>query len=361
MYRIRSREGNRTLGDERKTHDEVCGTGLSLLLCELLLEEHGSQCNRAGRCHTADHHGCHHVIVAGGDGCGTEYISRLVEGAAHIDGHHRCQNEAEHQTAGASHAGETVVQGNVYGTHDGLHHEAHDQSDTENAQHRVNQHRRNLLQCLREMSADLPQQQNQIACNEAGYQGTQETGFSLISDHAAHEADSQRRTITDGHGDEASQHRQHEAEGHAAHILEPCRQRGNCTEVASLIQRQGIQIHAEAVDQEGDGNEDTAAHHEGQHVGNAVHKLRIDLMTHTAGLAAGLLYRLSAGSAVINRHLTGYGSFQELRCLADAVGYLALNHPLAVKAIHGYLGVCCHDDAVCRINFLLGQHILRTG
>ena len=39
--------------------------------------------------------------------------------------------------------------------------------------------------------------------------------------------------------------------------------------------------------------------------------------------------------------------------LADAVGNRAFDEPLSMEAFHRYLGICCHDNAVCLCDLLV--------
>ena len=98
-------EGNGSFGNETATHNNVGYGGISLCLCKLLREEDTGKGNAQRRHHAAYHNGCHGNVACLYGGvcqacaccqqfaCGTEYhgsvyISRLVDGTAHVNRHH---------------------------------------------------------------------------------------------------------------------------------------------------------------------------------------------------------------------------------------------------------------------------------
>ena len=63
---------------------------------------------------------------------------------------------------------------------------------------------------------------------------------------------------------------------------------------------------------------------------------------------------------MIDRSLAGKSLVQKLISLVDAVGYLGLNHRLAVKARHFHVLVRSDDNALRLGNLLTGKHVLGT-
>ena len=273
MQWVGCREGDRALGDERQAHDEVHRAGFPLLLCEPVLEKQCCKSNGTGRYHAADHDCRHDVIVACGDGCGAEDVSRLIEGAAHVDGHHAGHDDAQKDPAGTAHVGQCGVQSRVQRADGRLYQELHDQAHEEDAAQRIQKYRCDLLYGLGQFGKDLDQKQNQVARDKACRQRAQEAGFACGSHHAADEAHGQSRPVCNAHGDESGQDREHEAEGHVADAFQGGGGRRDGTESRPRFVREGVHIHAKAVDQERQRDEDAAAHHEGEHMGDAVHKL----------------------------------------------------------------------------------------
>ena len=216
MQWVGCREGDRALGDERQAHDEVHRAGFPLLLCEPVLEKQCCKSNGAGRYHAADHDCRHDVIVACGDGCGAEDVSRFIEGAAHVDGHHAGHDDAQKDPAGTAHVGQCGVQSRVQRADGRLYQELHDQAHEEDAAQRIQKHRRDLLYGLGQPGEGLDEEQHQVACDKACRQRAQEAGFACGSHHAADEAHGQSGTVRNAHGDKSGQDREHEAEGHVA-------------------------------------------------------------------------------------------------------------------------------------------------
>ena len=98
VQRIGSCKGDGAFGDEGDAHDVVDNARLALLLGPTVLEERGGEGGDDRGNHAADHDGSHDLLadlVAAGEGCGAEDVRGLVDGAAHVDGHHAAEDEAE--------------------------------------------------------------------------------------------------------------------------------------------------------------------------------------------------------------------------------------------------------------------------
>ena len=114
---------------------------------------------------------------------------------------------------------------------------------------------------------------------------------------------------------------------------------------------------ARLVQQEGDGDQDTAAYDEGQHVGDAVHQVLV-------GLAAdGFIFCRACGYGSIAFQ---DGSFvvqdlvDQLVGLVDAGGNVGLQDLLASESVKLDLLVCSDDDALGVLYFVSGQDVLGT-
>ena len=231
MDRVCCCEWNRTLSDEGESHDEVGRTGFSFFFCKFIFEQQGCKCNRTRRNHTADHNGCHNVVVSCCDGCCSEYVSCFVERAAHVDGHHAAEDHAKDQLAGSAHGSKTIVQYRVDGSHDRLYNEEHQKSHRKDADYRVNQNRRNLFECFRKFLTCFAEAKDNVACCKTGNECSKETGGSARCHHTADKTKGKCRPVADCHGDVACKNREHEAECHAADLFEHRCSRGNRTEV----------------------------------------------------------------------------------------------------------------------------------
>ena len=357
MQRIGCCKGNRSFSDESQTHNKVGRAGFSFFFRKLFLEEKGCQSDGTGRCHTANHNRCHNVIISCRDGRRAEHICRFVERAAHINGHHAAQDQSEDDFARSAHAGQSVVQRRIEAAHHRFYQKGHDQAHDQKSNQRVDQYRSDLFQKIGQFITDSAQHYDRITRQETGRQCAQKTGLSAGSDHAAHKSKGQRRSVTDGHGDEARQYRKHKAECRIPQPFEPCGRRRDRTEIRSLRHIKCIHIHAQTVDQKGDRDQDTAAHHERKHMRNAVHQLRVDLVSRTAAFPGSLSRRPCSGRCYVNRHIAANSAVQKLPCLADPVRNLTLDNLLAGKTIHGHLRVGRDNDAVSLFNFFRRKDI----
>ena len=280
---------DRALGDEAEAHDVVDDAVAALVGSPLPGAEGGGEGDGDGRHHAAHHDGSHDLIVAGGEGCGAEDVSRLVEGAAHVDAHHTGHDRAQQDLGGAAHGVQPVGHGGVDHAHDGVD-AAHDRAHDEDAAQRVDEHGTDAVQAGGELFGDLLEELHHITGHETGQQSGQEaagdaggltsgdTGEvgAVHGQHAACEADGQTRTVRNGHGDEARQDGEHIAEGRRTHRLEEGGQRGIHAEVGG--------IDAVIVQQEGQRYHDAAAHHEGQHMGDAVHQVLVEAAAKAVGI-----------------------------------------------------------------------------
>ena len=60
---------------------------------------------------------------------------------------------------------------------------------------------------------------------------------------------------------------------------------------------------------------------------------------------------------MIYRNISGNGTVNQLVCLADSVGNLTFDDFLSIETVHGDLGICCYDNAVCFLDLLIRKYI----
>ena len=89
----------------------------------------------------------------------------------------------------------------------------------------------------------------------------------------------------------------------------------------------------------------------------SVHKLRINLMTYSAGFTVG---GRSLDCSIITleyRYIPSNHPVHQLVRLADTVRYLADNYLFPIKPIHRNLSIRCDDNAVRFVNLLRCKYI----
>ena len=354
--------GNSALRHEAQTHDVVHDAVAALVRRPLAGAEGGGQGDGDGRNHAAHHDGGHHLVVAGGKGGGAKDVGCLVDRAAHIHTHHTGHDSTQQHLGAAAQCVQPVGHGGVDHAHDrvhGAHHRTYDQD----AAQRVDEHRPNTVQAGGQLFGDLFEELHNVARCKTGQQRCKEAAGdaggaacgkvgkvgAVHSQHAAGKTYSQARTVGDGHGNEACQNGQHVAEGCAAHRLEEGGDGGVHAEVCG--------VDAVIVQQEGQRDHDAAAHHEGQHVGNAVHQVLVQAAAE-AVLGGAVILGCCAALGVVHGHLAVGDLFDQLLRLVDAVIYAGKQHRLAVKAGGVHLFFRCHDDAVTGGDLSAGQDIL---
>ena len=90
-----------------------------------------------------------------------------------------------------------------------------------------------------------------------------------------------------------------------------------------------------------------------------IHKLCIDLMSDTATRFCVLAASLSI-CCMIKWNISRCCSLDQLICLVNSIRNLTFYHTLTIKTVHWHLRICCYNNTVCIVNFLLCQHILCT-
>ena len=365
MQRIGSCKGDGAFGDEGDAHDVVDDARLALLLGPTVLEERGGEGGDDRGNHAADHDGSHDLLadlVAAGEGCGAEDIRGLVDGAAHVDGHHAAEDEAEDDLVTGAEAVEPGGDTSVDGTDDGVD-EEHQETHDEDAAEREEKHGLDALERVGQLVEQLAETEDDVAACEAGDEGAEEAGrnrgdgrvhdaregHAARRERAADEADGEAGTVSDRVGDVAGEDREHEAEGDAADVLEERGDDGRGAERAGASGR--------AVEQEGDGDKDAAADDERQHVADAAHQVLVDGVTGGVLLARrGSRGGLLAG--VVDGGLAARDLLDEGLRLADALGDVGHVDALALEAAHVDVLVGGDDDAVGLGDLLGGQHVL---
>ncbi|MNC13975.1 hypothetical protein D3C75_617380 [compost metagenome] len=178
---------------------------------------------------------------------------------------------------------------------------------------------------------------HQITDQEARYDGTDKAGAgvgaveaAVVGDPAADKARRQGGAITDGVGDVARQYGDHQGEGGDAHVEDlvphaPCRDlhaaRGRVT-----------------ADGERQRNQQAPGDDKGDHMGDAVHQVTVEV-----GTAARAL--LLALALILVRHIGGglERLLDEALAILDGGLHAGLDERLAVEAGHVHLLVAGHD------------------
>ena len=368
---VRSCERDGTFGDEGKTHDIVGRSGGAFLSRELLREELAGHRDGDRGNHAADHDAGHHQVTgirAEGQHADTEEVSSLVDRAAHIGGHHEAEQETEKNdevlgVQEVQEGGDGVVQPDhdrVDGTHD--------HGDERNADQRIDEHRTDTIQGRRELGGEFLQPVDDETGNETGEQGAKETGGDVLAagsspgcadlgEVTADETDCEAGPVSNGHGDETGKDGKHEAECRAADGVEPGGEGGHAAEVGAV--RQAVACAVNGVEQEGQGDEDTAANDERKHVGNTVHEVFVDLSP--GALVIGrCIFRNGTGLCFVDRSRTAGGLGDEFFCFVDAVCDRDFDERFAVEAGHFDILVGRDDDAVSTGDLFRGQDVLGT-
>ena len=279
-------------------------------------------------------------------------IRSFVDWAAHVDSHHAGDNHAHEDAGGRVHVlqglDHPAVDSGNWRSDDEQADEAHD----EDAEERIDEHRLDAFERLWQTLRDFLEEVDDVAAEETSDQGTEEAGACRAGESTADKTYGKARTVGNRHGDETSEDRQHEAERRTADILEEFSERCVGTEV--------LRVDGVIIEQEGEGDEDTAADDERQHVGNAVHQMFVNLAAEALALhVSSALFRVGARS-VVDRSFACKGAVDELIGLVDAVGNFRDDDFLAVETGHGDVLVSSDDDAVGCGDFIICQDVLGT-
>jgi len=103
-----------------------------------------------------------------------------------------------------------------------------------------------------------------------------------VCHHSTHKAKCKCRSVTDCHGNKSCQNRKHKAKCHITNLLEHGCCRGDGTKISSLCHIQSIHINHKTIDQKGNGDQNTTANYKRKHMGNTIHQLGVNLVSHTA-------------------------------------------------------------------------------
>ena len=207
----------------------------------------------------------------------------------------------------------------------------HQDQDTE---HRINDHRTHTVQGLRESGGQLLQPDHHISCRKSREQCSQEScvhlaarrvkeGASRFCHKPCHESDRQSRTVRDAHGNVSCQHREHHIERELPDRLKIRCHRG----IFSEIRR----VDTVIIQQERQGDQDTASDHEWEHMRHPVHQIFIDLSPN-AFIFHGGLCRGGSARVMIDRDISAHCFVYELLRLVDPVRHLHADDRLAVKS-----------------------------
>ena len=167
-------KGDSALSDEGHAHDVVHDAGLLLAFSEAVLEEGGAECDGQRRHHAACHDGSHHMILAGSQKAGAGDVSSLVDGAAHVDSHHACYDNAHEDTGRGIHVGQGLSQPGVDSA-DRRRNDVHgDEAHEEDAEEGIEENGLHAVQAGGNAGESLLQKVHNPAAQEAGQQSAQE-------------------------------------------------------------------------------------------------------------------------------------------------------------------------------------------
>ncbi len=372
-------ERDGALGDVGAAKDDVDDAGVMIFLGEVFLagddREAGNQRrNDAGGGDGGHERGAVSVLgradaslKAGTQQHGAGYIGSLVDRTTHVDRAHAANSDAQGNSAGVLQAAKEVHHAVVDGDHgagDAQHHKTND----ERGEQRVQEDRLETVQVSGQFSEYLLQQQDDVTGKKtandsaqetkahAGTAGIDKTGLSrngqtLDCDHTGDETRNQSGALSDGLGDISGQHGNHKVHSDAADGLKHGGER--------VVIRSGG-IKRRDAPQEGDGGKDAAGDDEHQHMGNAVHKVLVELMAEALLLRAGSLLR--NGGDGIGVRLGGQGVVDQLAgcLLRNGARNTHGNHGLAGEALGVDVFVGGDNHGASRGDLGGGQRVLDT-
>lgn len=197
MDRVRCGERNSPFGNEGQAHDEVGNRRLAFFRREFAFKEEHGQGNSQRRNHAADHDRSHDAradsLTAGThEGCRAEDVSRFVDRAAEVDGHHAAEDEAEDDTARRGHAVKNIKKPGIEDGRRRIDDIGHDDADEDQAEDRIEEDGLRAVQSFRQMRQGFFQENDEVPCNETGKEGAEETGSACrrqeAADDTGHEA-----------------------------------------------------------------------------------------------------------------------------------------------------------------------------
>ncbi len=261
-------EGDGPFRDADGAHGQGCEARFALAVRPAVGCEQRRQAQAQGGDADGGGAGAHDAHMALPDHGHPEEEGRLVHGPAHVEGDHGAQHQAEEHLVAAAQVLERLGQPG-HESLDGRPQQAvHDQTHHQGGQHGDHQDGHDGPQ--QPVDRQPPQQQDHAARQEARREPPQEPGPHRIGDEAAHEAGHQARTVGHAEGDVARQHGDHQGECGQADVHDHLQGRG----LAEV--RAGAGPHGGEGD--GHGDEDAAAGHEGDHMGDAAEQIGLQAL-----------------------------------------------------------------------------------
>ncbi len=338
-HRILGGKRDGPLGDKAQSQYEGGFTRFLLRLDELGAGQEGRDPHPQRRHHTGGHHRSHRGIGFGGQQADTEGVGRLVDRAAHVKAHHGTDDDTQQHGVGRAHVVEELGHGIHDAGHRATHHIDHHQTGKEAGKERNDQDRLERFQGHRQAHL-VAQVLGAVTGQKTGHDTAKETGAQRACQHAADHAGSETRTVSDGVGNVAGQHRDHQGEGGAT---------------TDLHQSRGQRaFHLERLDTEHERERDnkTARHHHGQHKGDAGQQVLVGagffLFLGLAGTAVAIECRL------VPRLVEFGAGFLQCRARAGTIDRLT------VKARHVHFDIGGEEYQIGRCNLLGSQGVLGT-
>ena len=211
-----------------------------------------------------------------------------------------------------------------------------------------------MFEALNDVARDKTgQQRGQETARNAGDIALRKPGKvgAVHRQHAARKAHGQAGPVGNRHGDVSGQNGQHVAKRRVAHSLKERRDRGVHAEIGWV---DGVIIQ-----QKRQRDHNAAAHHKGQHVGNAVHQVFVNGVADGI-VGAGRTGRLCAALGMEDGGFAVGDGLDEVFRLVDAVVDAGKNHRLTVKT--GGLDVLIrrNNDTVAGGDLLSCQYVFRA-
>ncbi len=193
----------------------------------------------------------------------------------------------------------------------------------------------------------------EVTGHKARQNAADEAGAGVCRQHTAHKAGNHAGAAGDGLADKGGEDRDHQPHGDTADVFKHSGK-------GVVLLAGGV----EGVDapQEGDGGEDAARHHKGEHMADAVHQVLINLPAKGLLPGGGGSFRFRGGLAgVQHRHLAVQNPLNQLRRLVDAVPHRGDDGGQAAEPIGVLVLIRGDDDANGVPNILWGEDVLRPG
>ena len=277
---VRSREGDRSLRDERGPQQPGGVARLPLRLGEDPGADCGGERQRQRRGHPGRHDRRHDLLVAGGEARQAEGVGHLVDRAAHVEGHHQAEQRPEGNGVRTVEAVEPVRQAPGRRGDRLADGRDHEETDDEGRDERDHDDRHDAGHGLRHL--DPQDRQHDAAGEQAADEAAQEAGADGVGkeacDDAGHEAGPVGHRISDEAGEDRHEHRERDAtdlEHHAGHpgLREQLRDVRDAR-VGDPVERAAVDLGGDlrTADHEGQGDQDATSRDERDHVADAGHE-----------------------------------------------------------------------------------------